>query len=121
MNPLQSMSVERIVLWGRVQNRENGASDLTVVRLHDSENRTISNLDVREGPVETDPLKALASSASEHFVGFDGYAQAGAYRTRLRPAGSESDRTTTVPRPCVSSWAMRSAMPLQSPAPSASL
>ena len=88
---LELMPEEPVVLLARAQNRGNGASDLSVLRLYRSANRVVTAADTLEGSEGVDALDPLASS--DHFVYFDGFAQAGTYYVGacVRPVEGESD------------------------------
>ena len=88
---LDLMPEEPVVLLARVRNRGNGASEQSVLRLHRSTNRVISAADARAGSESVDALGALTSS--DHFVRFNGFAQAGNYHIGacVRPVEGESD------------------------------
>ena len=97
---LDLMPGEPFTLRARVQNRGNGASDLTGLRLYRSANRIISSADVWEHTEDLDGLEALASI--ERFVRFDGFAEAGTYfagACRSVPSKASPTRTTTAPPP----------------------
>ena len=88
---LELMPNEPLLPSARVRNRGNGSSELTALRLFQSENRVISTADMRAGTELVDPIEALTSSL--HFVRFTGFAQSGSYYVGgcVRPVEGESN------------------------------